>query len=53
MPGSRLVGEELKAWARDRLDAYKHPRDVVFLDALPRTHLGKVDRGALKRSREA
>ena len=41
--------EELKAFVRDRLDAYKHPREVVLVDALPRTHLGKVDRGRLKR----
>jgi benzoate-CoA ligase family protein len=46
----RRVGlaEELKAFARERLEAYKHPREVVFLDALPRTHLGKVDRGKLR-----
>jgi acyl-coenzyme A synthetase/AMP-(fatty) acid ligase len=41
--------EELKAFVRDRLDPYKHPREVVFVDALPRTHLGKVDRGALRK----
>lgn len=33
-----------------RLQSYKHPRKVHFLAALPRTHLGKLDRGALKRS---
>ena len=33
-----------------RLQPYKHPRTVNVLDELPRTHLGKVDRGALKRS---
>jgi acyl-coenzyme A synthetase/AMP-(fatty) acid ligase len=42
--------EELKAWVRDRLEAYKYPREVVFVDALPRTHLGKVDRGKLRRA---
>lgn len=31
------------------LDAYKHPRKVFVLDDFPRTHLGKVDRGALRR----
>jgi benzoate-CoA ligase family protein len=41
--------EELKAFVRDRLDAYKHPREVYLVEALPRTHLGKVDRGRLRR----
>jgi benzoate-CoA ligase family protein len=41
--------DELKAFVRERLDPYKHPREVVFVDALPRTHLGKVDRGKLRR----
>lgn len=41
--------EELKAYALERLEPYKHPREVHIVEALPRTHLGKVDRGALKR----
>jgi benzoate-CoA ligase family protein len=32
----------------EQLDPYKHPRRVIVLDILPRTHLGKIDRGALK-----
>lgn len=40
--------QELKDFVLERLDAYKHPRAVRILDALPRTHYGKVDRGALK-----
>jgi benzoate-CoA ligase len=47
--GSTVLADELRAFVRDRLDAYKHPREVLFLDALPRTHLGKVDRNRLKR----
>jgi len=43
------LGEELKAFVRERLEPYKAPRDVSFVDALPRTHLGKVDRGKLRR----
>ena len=45
------LADELKAFARSRLEHYKSPRDVVFLDAMPRTHLGKVDRGALAQMR--
>jgi len=42
------LAEELQAFARERLEPYKAPRTVRFLDALPRTHLGKVDRGKLR-----
>lgn len=31
-----------------RLDAYKHPRRVIIVDEFPKTHLGKVDRKALR-----
>jgi benzoate-CoA ligase family protein len=41
--------EVLKQHVLDHLDAYKHPRRVVILGDFPRTHLGKVDRGALKK----
>ena len=44
------LAEALKDWARGRLLPYKYPREVSFVDALPRTHLGKVDRGRLARS---
>ncbi len=42
------LAEELQAFARERLDPYKAPRAVRFLDMLPRTHLGKVDRRKLR-----
>ncbi|MGH8998043.1 MAG: class I adenylate-forming enzyme family protein, partial [Acidimicrobiia bacterium] len=41
--------ETLRRHCLDRLEPYKHPRRVFVVDALPRTHLGKVDRGALRR----
>jgi len=40
--------QSLKDFALERLAAYKHPRRVIVLDELPRTHLGKIDRGKLK-----
>jgi benzoate-CoA ligase family protein len=46
-PGSDLA-EELRDFVRARLEPHAHPRDVVFLDALPRTAQGKVDRRALQ-----
>ncbi len=42
------LAEELKAFVRDRLEPYKCPREVIFVDSLPTTHLGKVDRGRLR-----
>ena len=44
---SPALASELQDYARAKLERYKYPREVIFLDALPRTHLGKVDRGAL------
>lgn len=45
------VGEQdLIDWSLANLEAYKHPRQVYFVERLPLTHLGKVDRGALRRS---
>jgi acyl-coenzyme A synthetase/AMP-(fatty) acid ligase len=44
------LAEALKAWVIEELAPYKHPREVIFVDSLPRTHLGKVDRGKLRRS---
>jgi fatty-acyl-CoA synthase len=45
-PGSRLTAHEVQAFVRDHLARYKVPREVEFLDALPRNATGKV----LKRS---
>ena len=32
----------------ERMAPHKHPREVVFVESLPRTHLGKIDRGRLR-----
>jgi len=48
-PGA-VTEEELVDWSLQRLEPYKHPRRVFFVDELPQTHLGKVDRAALKRA---
>ncbi|MYK65418.1 MAG: benzoate-CoA ligase family protein, partial [Gemmatimonadetes bacterium] len=47
--GRGTVRAALRAHLRGRLESYKHPREIHLLEDLPRTHLGKVDRGALKR----
>ncbi len=40
---------DLGAHVATRLESHKRPRAIHILSDLPRTHLGKVDRGALKR----
>lgn len=39
---------ELQAFVRERLAPHAHPRRVTYLDALPRTSTGKLDRLALR-----
>lgn len=47
-PGEALTKEELLAFAEAHLARYKLPKDVVFVDALPRTAYGKVVKGELR-----
>jgi benzoate-CoA ligase family protein len=47
---SPTLGAELQEFAKARLEPYKYPREVHFLEVLPRTHLGKVNRHALAHS---
>jgi fatty-acyl-CoA synthase len=40
--GQHIEKEDLVAWARTQMAAYKVPRAVEFIDALPRTPSGKL-----------
>jgi fatty-acyl-CoA synthase len=45
------IGEdEVKRLFEGRLAPYKHPHDVIFIDALPRNDIGKVETDELRRS---
>ncbi|QSQ21186.1 long-chain fatty acid--CoA ligase [Pyxidicoccus parkwayensis] len=46
-PGTAPTAEALIAFCEGRLARYKTPKSVRFIDALPRTSPGKVDRRAL------
>ena len=47
-PGASATPDELLAFCGGQLAKYKIPQRVVFVDALPRNTLGKVNRGELK-----
>lgn len=44
---AQIDADTVKAFAAERLAAYKVPREIVFIDKLPRTANGKVQRKAL------
>lgn len=46
--GASPDADTLVAHVRSRLAAFKAPREVVFVDALPRTSTGKVRKNALR-----
>ncbi|WP_337186663.1 long-chain-fatty-acid--CoA ligase [Phenylobacterium sp.] len=48
-PGSDPSPAEIIAWARGRIAAYKAPKSVEFIDALPRNPSGKVLRRELRK----
>ncbi|MHA6513649.1 long-chain-fatty-acid--CoA ligase [Tessaracoccus sp. Z1128] len=41
-PGATVDPEAVRTWCRDRLAAYKVPREVVVVGELPKSMLGKV-----------
>jgi benzoate-CoA ligase family protein len=46
--GDDDLEEALKRHCLASMAPYKHPRRVILLPDFPRTHLGKIDRGALR-----
>jgi fatty-acyl-CoA synthase len=46
--GANLSEDDVKSYVKDNLANYKVPREVTFLDELPRNHTGKVLKRELK-----
>lgn len=46
-PGAEIDAEALKRFAHEHLAAYKCPKEIVLVEALPRTANGKVKRNEL------
>ncbi|MFF8845904.1 FadD3 family acyl-CoA ligase [Streptomyces sp. NPDC015127] len=47
-PGATLTADDLIAWSRREMANYKVPRQVEFVDELPRNASGKVLKGELR-----
>src|SRR5690242_15647500 len=47
-PGQQVTAEELIAFCRQQMAAYKYPRQIEFLDELPKTVSGKLLRRELR-----
>jgi acyl-coenzyme A synthetase/AMP-(fatty) acid ligase len=45
---SEALADELKAFVKERLAHYKYPRWIVFVDELPKTATGKIQRFRLR-----
>jgi len=46
--GATATSEELQAFVKERLAPYKYPRQIEFLDELPKTATGKIQRFRLR-----
>ena len=47
-PGCELSGDEVIAYTRERLAAYKYPREIRFMAELPKGPSGKILKSALR-----
>ncbi|MFB6219943.1 MAG: long-chain fatty acid--CoA ligase [Halolamina sp.] len=47
-PDADLTADEVRQFCLDRLAEYKHPREVAFVEELPRTTTGKVQKFELR-----
>ena len=50
---SRALADDIQKHVRGRLAPYEYPREIEFIDALPMTTTGKVQRKELRRREEA
>ncbi len=50
LPDATIDGESVRVQARERLAAFKVPKHVHVVDALPRNAMGKVEKAMLRRT---
>ena len=47
-PGEEASGEELIAFVKERLAAFKAPKSIDFIEEIPKTGSGKIMKRAVK-----
>ena len=47
-PASQITGAEIVGAIAGQLAKYKHPKQVIFVDELPRNTMGKVQKNLLR-----
>jgi benzoate-CoA ligase len=52
-PGAQVDVDTLRAFVKDRLAPYKYPRLIEFIDELPKTATGKIQRFRLREREQA
>ncbi|MFC5367712.1 long-chain-fatty-acid--CoA ligase [Salinirubrum litoreum] len=52
VPGADVTADEIREFCLANLAEYKHPREVAFVDELPRTTTGKVQKFELRAREE-
>ncbi|HEY2187340.1 MAG TPA: benzoate-CoA ligase family protein [Caldimonas sp.] len=52
-PGAQVSDDELKAFVKEKLAPYKYPRAIEFVDDLPKTATGKIQRFLLRERERA
>jgi len=48
LPGKDITAEEIKEYCRQNLTGYKNPKEIVFIDELPKSTVGKILRRELR-----
>jgi long-chain acyl-CoA synthetase len=48
----KITEKDIVEWAKERLAAYKYPRQIEFVNVLPRTAVGKIFRRKLREKAE-
>ena len=51
--GASATEDELKAFVKEKLAPYKYPRQITFVDDLPKTATGKIQRFKLRERESA